>query len=139
MGVIFKVIWYELAVLLSQFVLANSYLLLPASPGCCGDEPLYQRVAFLSCILLLTTLAADVAILLSARTYKGVGWKLRALLLLDIALSAASSFIVLPTFETGYAYRKGCVYSRDSVAVALMVIMALEHGGAAFLVAVALD
>ncbi|CAM0951870.1 unnamed protein product [Alopecurus aequalis] len=133
MGVIFKVIWYELAVLLAQFVLTNLYLLLPASPGCCGDEPLYQRVTFLSFILLLTTLAAA-ATLLSM-----VGWKLRALLLLGIALSAASSFIALPTFETGYGYRKGCVYSRDSVAVALMVIMALEHGGAAFLVAVALD
>ncbi|CAM0951867.1 unnamed protein product [Alopecurus aequalis] len=145
MAVVFEVIAYELALLLLQFLFGNSYLLFPVSPGCCGDALVYQRLARLSCTLLLIILAAA-AILLSvamarssARTYKGVAWKLRALLLLGIALSAASTFVAFPTYNTGYGHHSGCIKSTEPVVVALMVIMELLHGGAALRVAMALD
>jgi hypothetical protein len=142
---VFKMIaTWELVVMLVQFLLGNSYLLLPASANaaCCSDI-LFPRLALLSGFFLLTTVAAATILLWvrmavsSAQAYKK-GASLRTLLLLAIGLSATSTFLAIPTYETGYGYRKGCVYSRHPLAVVVMVIMALEHGCAA-LVAVALD
>jgi hypothetical protein len=150
----------QLKLLCLVCVMGNSpsFRALPPDPASACETELYARVGITQCLLLAAAYTAGILLLgvimkvdntaAGADGTKGIasvaaGWKrtaLRGMLLLAIGLSSAASFLAVATFEDGFRYRIGCATAgmgpRSPLAVAVMVFMALVHGGAAWLAAV---
>jgi hypothetical protein len=150
----------QLKLLCLVCVMGNSpsFRALPPDPASACETELYARVGNTQCLLLAAAYTAGILLLgvimkvdntaAGADGTKGIasvaaGWKrtaLRGMLLLAIGLSSAASILAVATFEDGFRYLIGCSTAgmgpRSPLAVAVMVFMALVHGGAAWLAAV---